>query len=163
MRLPGERESSSSKMIKGIRCTSAKLDRLLGTRSSRSPTAAPNEDDRPLLVHQCQCERLRQVLRGGETTQRTFLVGRTQDMSFILIPNNGEDIQVNAWNWRYVSLGATLKASILTLLISLTLAWPHERGTHNPGRKRPASIRTNWPGISLIRMQNENRSRQKGL
>jgi hypothetical protein len=26
--------------------------------------------------------------------------GRANLMSFILIPNEGEDIQVNAWNWR---------------------------------------------------------------
>src|SRR3979409_1649630 len=27
-------------------------------------------------------------------------VGRTKHMSFILIPNQGDDVQVNAWNWR---------------------------------------------------------------
>src|SRR3979409_851309 len=27
-------------------------------------------------------------------------VGRTKLMSFILVPNQGEDVQVNAWNWR---------------------------------------------------------------
>src|SRR6185503_13827449 len=36
MRPPGERESSSSKTIKGIRCTSAKLDRLLTRGMHRS-------------------------------------------------------------------------------------------------------------------------------
>src|SRR5258708_6016288 len=39
MRPLGERESSSSKTIKGIRCTSAKRDRLLTTRSSRPSRA----------------------------------------------------------------------------------------------------------------------------
>jgi hypothetical protein len=27
-------------------------------------------------------------------------VGRTKRMTFILIPNQGEDVQINAWNWR---------------------------------------------------------------
>ena len=31
---------------------------------------------------------------------RVINVGRTNLMSFILIPNKGEDIQVNTWNWR---------------------------------------------------------------
>ena len=31
---------------------------------------------------------------------RVINVGRTNLMSFILIPNKGEDVQINAWNWR---------------------------------------------------------------
>ena len=35
-------------------------------------------------------------MRSNPTPPSSILVR----MSFILIPNNGEDVQVNAWNWR---------------------------------------------------------------
>jgi hypothetical protein len=46
-------------------------------------------------------------------------------MSFILIPNNGEGVQVNAWNWRKpLSRPNRLNFSGTTdVALALTLTW----------------------------------------